>query len=94
MKTWTAAAFVLGLAPAAWAAEPDFSSPYDTNRRCAERTTDAKSPECLVKDDAGPVVVRPPVVSPQTPSTPKTPATPAPTRSVPREGVAPRGAGG
>lgn len=92
MKTWIAALLTFGLAQTAAGAEPDFSSPYDTNPRCAERTTDANSPECLVKDDAGPIVVRPPVV-PQPPTTQPPPPKPAPTSPLMR-GTPRRAAGG
>ena len=50
--------------PAALAAETDFSSPYDKNPHCAERTTSAMAPECLIQDEGTPRQTYPPAARP------------------------------
>jgi hypothetical protein len=67
--------------PAALAAETDFSSPYDKNPHCAERTTSAMAPECLIQDEGTPRQTYPPAARPgppnQPPQNPPTPGPPA-----------------
>ena len=57
--------------PAALAAETDFSSPYDKNPHCAERTTSAMAPECLIQDEGTPRQTYPPAARPGPPNQPR-----------------------
>lgn len=81
--TLLASAFVL--ADAVVAAEPDMRSPYDTNPRCAERTTSASDPACEIQTEGTPRQTYPPKSPPSVVPPPKEkPAPPPP--PVMREG--------
>ena len=73
---------IAGSAPTL-AAEPDQSSPYDKNPKCAERTADSNAPECMVQTEGEPRQTYPPTTKPPKPPTP--PPTPSsPPSSVPQ----------
>ncbi len=68
------------------AAEPDTRSPYDTNPKCAERTTSATDPECTLQTEGVPRQKYPPGKAPiGAPPTQKPPPAPQPPLSN-REG--------
>ena len=70
---------ILAISPAAMGADStDRASPLDNNAACMDRTTDASSANCVVKDEGTPRQTYPPKKSP--PST--TPA-PAPAAASP-----------
>ena len=94
MKTATilAGMLIAGTA-AALEAQPDYSSPYDKNRHCAERTVDANSPECIIQSEGTPRQTYPPRDGQAKPPAPPTPPTPAPAapptsaKQAPRQGA-------
>ena len=79
------AGVLLGTAPYVHAAEPDYSSPYDTNPRCTERTVNSNAPECLVYSEGAPrQTYPPPKQQPTPPGTPTPPAAATPPASKPQ----------
>jgi len=77
------------------AAEPAARSPYDTNPRCRERTTDADDPECTLQFEGDarqtyPPGKRPPKVSPPPPP-PLAPEPPSPPKASARDSGKPGG---
>jgi len=63
---------ILAMSPAATGADStDRSSPLDNNAACMDRTTDASTGNCVVKDEGAPRHTYPPKKSPAS-------ATPAP----------------
>lgn len=94
MRTiYASIALILGLSHAAFAAESDGASPYDTNPKCAERTSNGAGPECVLPAEGTPRQVHPPArhVTPAPPG-PKPPAVVTSPTTTRRE-VPPAGGG-
>ncbi len=87
---WFVTSACFAAMPAAFAAEQDFSSPYDKNPQCAERTYDGNAPECLIQDEGTPRQTYPPGrrppasnVPPQNPPTAGSPPVTPPGTTLP-----------
>ena len=84
------AGLIASAAMPAYAADSDFSSPYDTNPRCTERNVDSSAPECITYTPGDPRQSYPPpqVKPPTTPgTTPPAASPPASKPQAPRPGA-------
>jgi hypothetical protein len=79
------------VAGAAAAQTQDMSSPYDTNPKCSERTSDGSSAECVLQQEGEPRHTYPPPKTTPTPPPSKPPAAP---ESKARDVVRPPGQSG
>jgi hypothetical protein len=71
---------ILAISPAAMGADStDRASPLDSNAACMDRTTDASSANCVVKDEGTPRQTYPPKQSPANATPAPAPAAATPT---------------